>query len=198
MGPGGEPRLVVGLQQQAHHLADEFVRPGGQAQRTPLPVLLGNPRPLDRAEAVALMAQRIDDATDLAQRHAVHGLRAGPGRHRTLIGVDTPVGQQVQLRVEQLSIQLIQRQATPAAFTQDTQHRFGVLHFAYLPISVMSDHLRRRHRCPSRRSCPCGVTYLCGIVTGRGIGDTSSPALRTAASAIRRVRNRFRLRTSAG
>ena len=29
---------------------------------------------------------------------------------------------------------LFQRQATPAALTQDTQHRFGALHYVYPPI----------------------------------------------------------------
>jgi hypothetical protein len=38
----------------------------------------------------------------------------------------------VQLRVEHLPVQLIARQAAPAAITEDTKHRFGVLHFAYL------------------------------------------------------------------
>ena len=52
-------------------------------------------------------------------------------------GVDAAVGQQVQLRVEQLPVKLIQRQSLPAALTEDTQYRFGVLHFAYL--SVHSD-----------------------------------------------------------
>lgn len=54
----------------------------------------------------------------------------------TRVGVDPPVGQQIQLRVEQLPIQLLTRQLPPAAPTQDTQHRFGVLHFAYLPILI--------------------------------------------------------------
>ena len=35
-----------------------------------------------------------------------------------------------------MPIQLLTRQLPPAAFTQDTQHRFGVLHFAYLPVLI--------------------------------------------------------------
>ena len=58
-----------------------------------------------------------------------------------MVGVEAPVGQQIQIRVEQLSVQFVQRQAAPAALTQDTQHRFGALHYAYLPIPVVSDHL---------------------------------------------------------
>ena len=99
-------------------------------------------RPLDGLEPVALVTQRVDDALDLAQRHAVRGFRVGSGRHRSLVGVDAPVGQQVQLRVEQLPIQLIARQAAPAAFTEDIQDRFGALHYAYLPASISS------HLCP--------------------------------------------------
>ena len=147
VGAVGEPRLVVRLQQEADHFADELVRPGRQPERACLPILLRDVDPLAGLEPVALVAHRIDDASDLLQRHAVHGFPVDPGRHRSMVGVDTPVGQQIQLRVEQLSIQLIARQATPAAFTEDTQYRFGVLHYAYLPAL----------RCPiTWPPSPCG------------------------------------------
>ena len=134
VGPAGELRLVVRLQQQAHHFAEQLVRPGRQAERAEFPVLFRDVDPPGRAEPVALVAHRIDDAADLAQGHAVHGFPGGPGRHRSVVGVDPPVGQQIQLRVEQLPVQLIQRQSLPAALTEDTQHGFGVLHFAYLSV----------------------------------------------------------------
>jgi hypothetical protein len=79
------------------------------------------------------VAHRIDDATDLAHRHAISGFPVDPRRHRAVVGVDTTVGHQVQARVEQLPIQLSTRQTTPAALTQDIQYRFGALHYAYLP-----------------------------------------------------------------
>jgi hypothetical protein len=141
VGTVRELDVVVRLQQQAHHLADQFVRPGRQAKRARLasPRLLGDMHPAHRAEPVPLEAYRLDDAADLAQRHAVHGLLADPDRHRTLFGVDATVGQQIQLRVEHLPIQLLQRQATPTALTQDTQHRFGALHYAYLPACGVSE-----------------------------------------------------------
>jgi hypothetical protein len=41
MGMVGELRLVVRLQQQTHHLADQFIRPGGQPEGPPGSVLLG-------------------------------------------------------------------------------------------------------------------------------------------------------------
>ena len=103
--------LVVCLQEEAYYFTDKFVRPGRQSQRSLLPVLLGNVGPPDGLEPKTLVAQRIDDAFDLAQGHAVDGLAVRAGRHRTLVGVQTPVGEQIQLRVEQLPIQSFQRQA---------------------------------------------------------------------------------------
>src|SRR5580704_1394348 len=133
IGKVGELRLVIRLQQEADHFADQLIRPGRQAERPFPSVLLRDPDPPYRPEPVTLGAQRIDDPPDPGQRRAVRGLPVSPRRHRPLVGVDATVGQQIQLRVEQLPVQLIARQPTPAAITQDTQHRFGVLHFAYLP-----------------------------------------------------------------
>src|SRR6516164_140423 len=130
----GELRLVIRLKKQTDHLADEFVRPGRQAKRPEFPVLFLDIDPPYRAESVAFVAQRIDDAADLAQRHVVHGLPVGPGRHSSVVGVQPPVGQQIQVRVGQLPVQLVTRQATPAALTEDIQHRFGALHYACLPV----------------------------------------------------------------
>jgi hypothetical protein len=79
------------------------------------------------------VAQRTDDALDLGRGHAVCGFPIGPGGHRPIVRVDAPVGQQIQPGVGQLPVQLIARQAAPAAVTEDTQHRFGVLHYAILP-----------------------------------------------------------------
>jgi hypothetical protein len=135
----GELRLVVRLQQQAYHLTDQLVRPRGQPQRAKLPVLFGDLDPSHRRESVALVAHRLDDGVDFRQGHAVRGFLADPGRHRALVGVDAPVGQQIQLRVEQLSIQLVTRQPSLAALTQDTQHRLGALHSAYLPVLSVSE-----------------------------------------------------------
>jgi hypothetical protein len=65
--------------------------------------------PFDWLEAIPLVPDRVDDALDFGQRHAVHGLGADSWRHRSLVGIQTPVGQQEQPRIEQLSIQSFQR-----------------------------------------------------------------------------------------
>src|SRR6185437_13132749 len=99
------------------------------------PFFFRDMHPPDRPEPVALVTHRGDDPADLCHGHAVHGFRRGPGRHGAFVGVDAPVGQQIQLRVEHLPVQFLARQAAPAALTQDTQHRCGALHYAYLTIS---------------------------------------------------------------
>src|SRR5258708_14367328 len=129
----GKLRLVIRLKEQADHFADKLVRPGRQAERPELPVLLLDIDTPHRCKPAALSEQRIYDAPVLAQRHVVHGLPVSPGRHRPVVGVQTPVGQQVQLRVEQLPVQLIARQAPPASITEDIQYRCCALHYAYLP-----------------------------------------------------------------
>jgi len=136
VGVVGEPWLVVRLQQETDHFANEFVRPGRQAQWTFSSVLLRDVGPSGWLEPVAFAAHRVDDASDPRHGHAVRGFSVGPGCHRPLVGVDVPVGHQVQAGVEQLPVQFIARQASPTAFTEDTQHRFGVLQFRIPPGCV--------------------------------------------------------------
>jgi hypothetical protein len=117
--PAGKPRLVIRLQKQAHHLADQLVRPRRQPQRAQLPVFLRDPDAAGRGEPVPLAPHLPDDLIDQVLGHAVGGFLAGPRRHRTLVGVDVAIGQQVQLPVEHLPVQLRQRQALPAALTEN-------------------------------------------------------------------------------
>jgi hypothetical protein len=87
-------------------------------------------------------------ARELVQRMGEYtSIEADLDDPASLVGVDPPVGHQIQLRVEQMPIQFLARQATPAAFTQDTQHRFGTLHFAYLPTLWCPNHLAPFARC---------------------------------------------------
>src|SRR5580700_554379 len=80
------------------------------------------------------MAHQLDDLADLPLGHAVRGFPAGPRCHRPLVGVDIAVSQQVQVLIEHLSVELITRQALPAALAEDFKYRPGVLHYAYLTV----------------------------------------------------------------
>src|ERR1700722_12387499 len=84
------------------------------------------------------MAHQLDDLADLPLGHAVRGFPAGSRRHRALIGVDIAVSQQVQVLIEHLSVELITRQALPAAVAEDFKYRPGVLHYAYLTVPKKS------------------------------------------------------------
>src|SRR5689334_16528756 len=129
-----EPRLVVRIQKHAHHLPDQLAGPGRQAQRAELPVLLRDIDAAHRREPVFLLPHQPGDPVDLRLGHAVRGLTVSPRRHRPLVGVDAPVGHQVQVLVEHLSVELIARQAFPAALAEDFKYHFGFLHYAYLAV----------------------------------------------------------------
>src|SRR5919201_5052260 len=132
----GELHVVVRVKQQAYHLGQHFVRPARQPQRTPLPIAFRDVGAFDWSPPPPFGTNRGDDVADLVQGHAIRSLSADPRSHCTRVGVQPLVGQQIQLWVEQLSVQPLQRQAAPAALTEDTQYRFGVLHFAYLLVRV--------------------------------------------------------------
>src|SRR3954465_14737478 len=86
------------------------------------------------------MTQGVDDPADLRQRHPVDGLRRDARRHGTGVAGDPFVGKQEQFGIEQLSINVLQRQTSPAAIVDDPQDGFGASHLAYLPARV-SGHL---------------------------------------------------------
>ena len=67
------------------------------------------------------MAQSVDDARDVGQGHAICGFCVRPRRQGSGVGVQTPKGHQIQLRVEHLPIELIQRQAPPATLTESVR-----------------------------------------------------------------------------
>src|SRR6266545_5646765 len=117
VGAVGELHVVVRVEQQAYHLGQQLVRPARQPQRAPLPVAFRDIGALDWSPPPPFSTNRGDDVADLVQGHAIHSLSGDPRRHRTRVGVQPLVGHQIQLWVEQLSIQPLQRQAAPAALT---------------------------------------------------------------------------------
>jgi hypothetical protein len=78
------------------------------------------------------MSQLLDECRDLPPRHPVHGLVRCALGHGPLVRGQPGVGPQVQILVEELSIDPVQLQTTSASITDDGQRRFGVSHLAYL------------------------------------------------------------------
>src|SRR5690348_15415001 len=93
-----------------------------------------------------------------------------------MVGVDAPVGQQVQPDVIHLPVQFLARQAFPAALAEDTQHRFGVLHFAYLrswscPVTCAPSPCGRPSRPPRQVVTPATTTGTVSPWGSRPVGD---------------------------
>ena len=133
VGVAAELRLVVGFQQAAHDFLQQFVGPRGHAEGTHLAVGFRDEDPSDRGPSVAFMANVVDERLDFRQGHPVHSFLRGPFRECTGVSVDPSVRSQVEVRVEELSIEILQVQTSSASFSDDGQRRFGVSHLAYLP-----------------------------------------------------------------
>src|SRR5262249_45618676 len=78
------------------------------------------------------------------------------------VGVDVPVGQQVQIPVEHLPVQLRARQALPAALAENAQYHFGWLHCASLMVSLPFI---------ACASSPCGPAFPVSRLGGRYPAD---------------------------
>jgi hypothetical protein len=182
-----ELRLVEYFQQQADYFADQFVGPCRHAERAELPVLFRDVDAASRGEPVFLPPHRLYDLVDLVLGHAVSGFLAGPWRHRPLVGVDVPVGQQVQFLVEQLPVQLRARQAFPAALAENAQHHFGWLHCASLMV------INRSIACaPS----PCGPALPVSRLGGRYPADYCGHSVAIELAFLRRSHVHTAIRTS--
>src|SRR6185312_8077372 len=89
-----------GLQQAAHYLTGELVLPAWQSEGQGFPVLFWDIDAAGRSEPVPLVSHQLDDLTDHFPGHAIRGAPAGTRRHRSLVGVDVPVCQQVLILIE--------------------------------------------------------------------------------------------------
>src|SRR4029453_2867095 len=87
-----------------------------------------------RRPTIPLTVERCDDGLDLPPGHPIHRFRGRPRCQCALVRVELGVGAQVQVRVVQLAIEGLHRQATAAAVLNDSQYRFGSSHLAFLTI----------------------------------------------------------------
>jgi hypothetical protein len=132
VGAVGELRVVERLQDQADAFLEQLVRPGREAEWAQRPVPFRDMHAPDGRPAIPLLAEQGDDPVDRRQAHPVGGFGRGAGRQGAGVPGDLPVGEQVQRRVEQLAVDVLQRQAAPAPFADDAQDGCGVSHLAYL------------------------------------------------------------------
>ena len=94
-----------------------------------------------------------------------------------MVGVDVAVGQQVQILVEHLPVELRERQAFPAALAENVKYHFGCLHFAYLMASL------------SFITCapsPCGPLLAVSRLSGRYPADYYGHSVAIGLAPLRR------------
>src|SRR5438128_1142440 len=74
--------LEVRFQNHPDDLLQQFVRPGGDAERSLfLRALFRDVYPACRVPPIPLMAEEFDDVRDLLLRHPVHGVARDPACH---------------------------------------------------------------------------------------------------------------------
>ena len=100
-----EGRLIDAFQNHVDDLLYELVIRGGNPQRTFLPVFLGYVLSPYRSGLIGTVAQLFDDAVDSFHSHAVHGCSVDSGSHASVVDVDVLVSEQVELGIEQVSVQ---------------------------------------------------------------------------------------------
>jgi site-specific DNA recombinase len=114
VGVEAEPWFVVWLQKRTQDFLKQLVAPCGNAQRSRpyLPVALVNLLSSDGSPLVSFELQQRDDFVDLLHSHPIHRLLGGSLRHCPGIAVEPTVSAEIQLRVEQMFVDTLQRESS--------------------------------------------------------------------------------------
>jgi hypothetical protein len=120
VGVVGELRLVVGVQEHPDHLLEQLVRPRWHPERALLRrVFLLNVDAPRRGPSVPFRANDVDDGVDFLHTHTVHGFSRRSRCKSAFVLRQFSIGGEVQRRVEQLSIHVVQGQPPPASVPND-------------------------------------------------------------------------------
>ncbi len=142
VGMDTELGFIVRFQNESDNLLQQFVRPTRKPERASLRrVLLLDIDASDWRPAIAFSTEACDDRIDFRQGHAIHRFGGASRRHCAMVAVDPAIRLEVQVTIEQESIDTFHRQSSSATFADDTQNSCGVSHLAYLSI------LRIRNTC---------------------------------------------------
>src|SRR5450631_352479 len=124
----------VGFQDQSYDFRKQFVAPNGHSQRALLSILTGNIHPSCWFPPISFISHCIYDGIDLFQRHPVWGLLSHSFGHRSCIPINFSVRDEIEISVEELSVDAFDRQPLSASLGKKVQIHLGVLHCAYLLV----------------------------------------------------------------
>ncbi len=131
--------VIVGREYHADDFREEFVTPNWQAKWPFFPIPLQDVDAFRWLPLIPFGTKRLDDRLDLLDGHRINGLAGYPSGHRSCVPVELSVSRQVQVGVEQLSIDALEWQAFLATFSEKSQVRFGALHCACLRVYELLD-----------------------------------------------------------
>src|SRR5512133_3732290 len=79
-------RFIIRLKNESDYFLEQFIRPGRDAERSHLPVLLRDMYASNSRPSIAFIAQFVYDAFDFRQVHPIHSFAGCPFGHRSLVG----------------------------------------------------------------------------------------------------------------
>src|SRR5260370_5357990 len=96
--------LKVRAQDHSDHFSEQFVRPHRQAERALVSILFGDVDATRWFPVIAFISQRFNDRVNFLQRHSINRVLADTGCENARVSIDFAVGFEVQVSVEQLSV----------------------------------------------------------------------------------------------
>src|SRR5213076_1174044 len=100
----------------------QLIGPRGKTQWSRSRRLLGDFDPTSRRPYISLRFESFDDIVDLGYRHAIGGVRSYTVCHGSGVTVDCAVAPEIQVLVEQLSINSLKRKPPFSSVAADSQH----------------------------------------------------------------------------
>src|SRR6266516_975387 len=126
--------LIDGLQQEPYHFLHEFISYCRDAQRPGFPILFRNVYPAYRRRGVGFLFEFGNQFVHPLQVEPVYCSLVRSLSHVALFGVDVTVRQQIEVWIEQISIQSVKNKSTILGrlLTEHRENHFSFLHCAYL------------------------------------------------------------------
>jgi hypothetical protein len=131
--------FIVRLKNESYDLLYQLVCPSWHTKRALFPIVLWDIHPSRWKPLKAFISQCFSDRINQFQRHAVRSFIRHTMCHRTFVRLNFSIGHEVEISVEQESVDPFHRQSLFASFTDEFKESIGFPHHAYLPSLSLTD-----------------------------------------------------------